>query len=89
MESSALEVLDDSEEEVYHARQPRTKRAVEADAVLDLNLVWEAASEFERLFVNSRGLSMLRLSLCGESHDDAADDDDEDNDDVGKDDREA
>ena len=63
MERSALDVLDESDDDVYHAKQPSTKRSVERDGASACVHDLEAArpSRSERLQVNRRGRSRLCL----------------------------
>lgn len=100
LESRALEVLEEREEEVYQARQPKTKIQVEREgaapafshdsdrlwwlAVVVVVWVWRS----DRLRANRRGRSKLRLGLLV-CHDDAvASGSEELDDEVEKDERE-
>lgn len=100
LESRALEVLEEREEEVYQARQPKTKIKVEREgaapafshdsdrlwwlAVVVVVWVWRS----DRLRANRRGRSKLRLGLLV-CHDDAvASGSEELDDEVEKDERE-
>lgn len=67
LERSAFDVLDESEEEVYHAKQPSTKSSVEREGAsacthADLDSP-DGPSRSERLRLNRRGRSRLRLGL--------------------------
>ena len=99
LESRALEVLEEREEEVYQARQPKTKIKVEREGAapafshdsdrlwwLAVVVVWVWRSD--RLRANRRGRSKLRLGLLV-CHDDAvASGSEELDDEVEKDERE-
>jgi hypothetical protein len=69
LERSAFDVLDESDDEVYHARQPSTKSKVEREgptASHDCERASAASFSRSEARMKSRGRSKLRLGLAEE-----------------------